>query len=62
MTGTELEIIPPVHGVITGSTAERLPEVQTNASTDCDLLAVWMKSHTDGSPHTLRAYGRIGST
>jgi integrase/recombinase XerD len=60
MTGTELEIIPPAHTEIAGSTAERLPEVHTNATTDLDLLAVWLKSHADGSPHTLRAYERIG--
>ena len=60
MTGTELEIIPPLHAEITGSTAERLPEVHTNATTDLDLLAVWLKSHADGSHHTRRAYERIG--
>lgn len=60
MTGTELEIIPPAHTEITGSTAERLPEVHTNASTDLDLLAVWLKAHADGSTHTRRAYERIG--
>jgi len=60
MTGTELQIIPPAHTEITGSTAERLPEVHTNATTDLDLLAVWLKSHADGSAHTRRAYERIG--
>ena len=40
--------------------AERLPEVHTNATTDLDLLAVWLKSHADGSHHTRRAYERIG--
>ena len=60
MTGTELEIIPPLRGEISGSTAERLPEVHTNATTDLDLLAVWLKSHADGSRHTRRAYERIG--
>ena len=60
MTGTELEIIPPLHTEIAGSTAERLPEVHTNATTDLDLLAVWLKSHADGSHHTRRAYERIG--
>jgi integrase/recombinase XerD len=60
MTGTELQIIPPATLAIAGSTAERRPEVHTNASTDHDLLAVWLKSHADGSPHTLRAYQRIG--
>ena len=51
---------PPAHAEITGSTAERLPEVHTNATTDLDLLSVWLKAHTDGSPHTRRAYERIG--
>ena len=60
MTGTELEIIPPAHAEIAGSTAERLPAVHTNATTDLDLLAVWLKSHADGSHHTRRAYERIG--
>ena len=60
MTGTELEIIPPKHTEVTGSTAERLPEVHTNATTDLDLLAVWLKAHADGSDHTRRAYERIG--
>ena len=34
--------------------------MHTNATTDLDLLAVWLKSHADGSHHTLRAYERIG--
>jgi integrase/recombinase XerD len=60
MTGTELEIISPLRTEIAGSTAERLPEVHTNATTDLDLLAVWLKAHADGSHHTRRAYERIG--
>jgi integrase/recombinase XerD len=60
MTGTELEIIPPATLEIAGSTAERRPEVHTNARTDLDLLAVWLKAHADGSAHTRRAYERIG--
>jgi len=52
MTGTELQIIPPLNAEIAGSTAERLPEVRTTATTDLDLLAVWLKSHADGSHHT----------
>ncbi len=60
MTGTELEIIPPAHTEIAGSTAERLPQVHTNATSDGDLLAVWLKAHADGSEHTRRAYERIG--
>ena len=39
---------------------ERLPNVHTNATTDLDLVAVWLKSHADSSHHTLRAYERIG--
>jgi site-specific recombinase XerD len=34
--------------------------VHTNATTDLDLLSVWLKAHTDGSPRTRRAYERIG--
>ena len=60
MTGTELEIILPAHAEILGADAERLPSVHTNARTDLDLLKVWLKSHADGSRHTLRAYDRIG--
>ena len=60
MTDTELEIIPPIQAEIAGSSAERLPELHTNATTDLDLLAVWLKAHADGSHHTRRAYERIG--
>ena len=60
MTGTELEIIPPERSQIAGSDAERQPSLQTTARTDLELLAVWLKSHVDGSDHTVRAYGRIG--
>jgi integrase/recombinase XerD len=60
MTGTELEIILPAHAEILGADAERLPSVHTNARTDFELLSVWLKSHADGSRHTLRAYDRIG--
>jgi site-specific recombinase XerD len=59
-TGTELEIIPPQRTEIAGSDAERLPTLHTTAKTDDDLIVVWLKSHADGSPHTLRAYERIG--
>ena len=60
MTGTELEIIPPERSEIAGSDAERQPSLQTTARTDLELLAVWLKSHVDGSDHTVRAYGWIG--
>ena len=49
MTGTELEIIPPERSEIAGSDAERQPSLQTTARTDLELLAVWLKSHVDGS-------------
>ena len=55
-TGTDLEIIHAQLSEIAGSDAERLPSPET----DRDLLAVWLKSHIDGSPHTRRAYKRIG--
>ena len=57
--GTDLEIIPPARSEILGADAERLPTLQTTAKSDADLVAVWLKSHADGSPHTLRAYERI---
>ena len=58
--GTDLEVLPPASPVIAGSDAERLPSLHTNASSDHELLAVWLRSHADGSPHTRRAYERIG--
>lgn len=60
MTGTDLEIIAPATQEIAGSTAERLPSMHTSARTDRELVAVWLKSHADGSEHTRRAYARIG--
>ena len=51
---------PPERSQIAGSDAERQPSLQTTARTDLELLAVWLKSHVDGSDHTVRAYGRIG--
>ena len=43
-----------------GADAERLPTLHTTAKSDADLVAVWLKSHADGSAHTRRAYERIG--
>ena len=60
MTGTDLEIIPPARSEIAGADAERMPTLHTTARKDSELLAVWLKSHADGSPHTRRAYERIG--
>src|SRR5687768_1104486 len=58
--GTDLEIIPPTSPVIGGADAERLPSLHTNANSDHELLAVLLRSHADSSPHTRRAYERIG--
>jgi hypothetical protein len=33
--------------------------LHTNAKSDRELLAVWIKSHRDGSPHTVRIYALI---
>lgn len=34
--------------------------IHTRASTDSRLLQAWLSTYADGSPHTLRAYARIG--
>ena len=39
---------------------DRLATLHTNARTDRELLAAWTKSQADRSPHTVRAYQRIG--
>ena len=61
MTGTELEIIPPAHGGDRRLDGRAAARGAHQRQTDQELLAVWLKSHADGSPHTLRAYERIGS-
>ncbi|MFT3730798.1 MAG: tyrosine-type recombinase/integrase [Hyphomicrobium sp.] len=60
MTGTDLQIIKPKRSDIAGGDVERLPTLHTSAKKDKELVAVWLKSHADGSRHTLRAYERIG--
>jgi hypothetical protein len=35
---------------------ERLATLGTNARGDANLLKAWLKSHQDGSPHTVRLY------
>lgn len=74
MTGTDLKIIrpaaaevlgPDVHPV-TARTGEPFPfsrhlaTLHTNTRTDTEMLEVWLKSHADGSPHTVRVYARVG--
>jgi Phage integrase, N-terminal SAM-like domain len=60
VTGTELEVVTPAATEILGPEADRLATLHTNARTDHELLAVWLKSHADGSPHTVRVYRRVG--
>lgn len=60
MAGTDLQIIKPKRVEIAGGDVERLPALHTTAKKDSELIAVWLKSHADGSRHTLRAYERIG--
>ena len=61
MTGTELKIVLPAETEVLGPEVDRLATLHTNARTDGELLAVWLKSHADGSTHTRRAYQRIGA-
>jgi integrase/recombinase XerD len=60
MTGTDLKVIAPAATEILGPDVHRLATIHTNAKTDRELLEVWLKSHADGSPHTLRVYRRVG--
>ena len=60
MTGTELKIITPAATEVLGPDVDRLATLHTNARTDAELLKVWLKSHRDGSPHTVRVYARVG--
>jgi site-specific recombinase XerD len=60
MTGTELKIITPAATEVLGPEVDRLATLHTNAKTDDELLKVWLKSHQDGSEHTVRVYRRIG--
>src|SRR5215510_13506997 len=61
MTGTDLKIITPGAAEVLGPDVHRLATLHTNARTDLELLAVWLKSHADGSPHTTRIYQRVGA-
>ena len=60
MIGTELKIISPAETEILGPEVDRLATLHTNARTDTELLEVWLKSHRDGSLHTVRVYRRVG--
>jgi site-specific recombinase XerD len=62
MTGTELKIIAPAATEVLGPDVDRLATLHTNARTDGELLKVWLKSHQDGSAHTVRVYHRVGFT
>ena len=61
MTGTELKVITPAATEVLGPEVDRLATLHTNAQTDGELLKVWLKSHRDGSPHTVRVYERVGA-
>jgi len=58
--GTELKIISPAETEVLGPEVDRLATLHTNACTDTELLEVWLKSHRDGSLHTVRVYRRVG--
>src|SRR5262245_47582307 len=60
MIGTELKIISPAETEVLGPEVDRLATLHTNARTETDLLEVWLKSHRDGSLHTVRVYRRVG--
>lgn len=61
MIGTELTILPPETVELSDTTIERVGTIHTNATTDRELVAVWIKAHAGGSDHTVRAYERIGA-
>jgi hypothetical protein len=54
------EIITPAATEVLGPEIDRLATLHTNARTDTELLKVWLKSHKDGSAHTVRVYARVG--
>jgi hypothetical protein len=60
MAGTDLKVIAPAATEILGPDVHRLATLPTNAKSDRELLQVWLKSHADGSPHTVRVYRRVG--
>jgi len=60
MTATELKIITPAATEVLGPEVDRLATLHTNAKTGDELLEVWLKSHQDGSGHTVRVYKRVG--
>ena len=60
MIGTDLKIVSPAQTEVLGPDVNRLATLHTNARNDRELLKVWLKSHADGSPHTVRAYRRVG--
>src|SRR6516225_3029340 len=60
MIGTDLKVVSPAQTEVLGPDVNRLATLHTNARTDRELLKVWLKSHADGSPHTVRAYSRVG--
>jgi hypothetical protein len=43
-----------------GANVHRLAKLHTNAKSDRELLQVWLNSHADASPHTVRVHQRVG--
>jgi integrase/recombinase XerD len=60
MIGTDLKVVSPAQTEVLGPEVNRPVTLHTNAKTNRELLKVWLKSHADGSPHTIRAYRRVG--
>jgi len=58
MVPTELTTVTPAS--VLGPGVALLATPQTGAKTDGELLDIWLRSHVDGSVHTLRAYQRVG--
>jgi hypothetical protein len=55
MIGTDLKVIAPATTEVLGPEVHRLATIFTNAKTDEKLFEVWVKSHAEASPHTVRA-------
>jgi site-specific recombinase XerD len=61
VTGIDLQIVSPTAPEALGPGIELAPTLHTNARTDRELLDVWLRGYRDGSPHTVRAYARLGA-
>jgi hypothetical protein len=57
----DLKVVSRAATGVLGPDVHRLASLHANAKTDAELLKVWLKSHAGGSPHTVRAYARVGA-